>query len=335
LPGLYHNVDSNNILELPKPLSLGKTSRKLSPIPSALIPNQKQITIDHHEVLDDVKAKTAENFLSRKDSENKQFYSENSRIPNSFLNREGLNKEKTVEQNNEKNNENLLEKSVQSSNSKIKTLQPKSSIQSLDNRVYFIVDKPIEKSLKTQDSPRLLEESIRMCPLPEFQVNNLTELINNNRFLVQENSLPEIQLRKIQSNFQKGNKLGKGPNGKVFECLNLDSGEILAVKAMNSSLIEPNNAFLFQQKFLELRHENLLGYLDFGYGKEEDNSNEIELVSEYIAGGSLKNLLAKFGKFEENVTSLFTAQILNGLRYLHEKNILHRLNHFLYFFSHF
>lgn len=48
------------------------------------------------------------------------------------------------------------------------------------------------------------------------------------------------------------------------------------------------------------------------------------MVSEYIAGGSLKNLLEKFGKFEEVVSALFTSQILNGLQFLHSKSILHK-----------
>ena len=166
-----------------------------------------------------------------------------------------------------------------------------------------------------------------MGPLPEFQVNNLSELLNN-RFengedpVLGESILSE--LRKIQLNFQKGNKLGKGPNGKVYECLNLDSGEILAVKTINVQLLEAANALFFQKNLIGLKHENVLGYLDFGCGKESENGEEIELVSEYIAGGSLKNLLNKFGKFEETVSSLFTAQILNGLTYLHEKNIVHR-----------
>ena len=48
---------------------------------------------------------------------------------------------------------------------------------------------------------------------------------------------------------------------------------------------------------------------------------------EYVPGGSVGSCLRDYGKFDENVTKSFTAQILGGLAYLHLKNIIHRVSH--------
>lgn len=52
---------------------------------------------------------------------------------------------------------------------------------------------------------------------------------------------------------------------------------------------------------------------------------------EYVPGGSIGRSLLKHGKFDDNVTKSFTAQILGGLEYLHSKGILHRVSNPLFF----
>ena len=45
---------------------------------------------------------------------------------------------------------------------------------------------------------------------------------------------------------------------------------------------------------------------------------------EYVPGGSIASLLAKFGAFSEQVVRVYTRQILAGLAYLHARGIVHR-----------
>ena len=41
-------------------------------------------------------------------------------------------------------------------------------------------------------------------------------------------------------------------------------------------------------------------------------------------GGSIKDLLKKFGPLDERVVTLYTRQILQGLSFLHDNGIIHR-----------
>lgn len=47
-------------------------------------------------------------------------------------------------------------------------------------------------------------------------------------------------------------------------------------------------------------------------------------MMEYVAGGSVSSLLRNYGPFEEALVRNFTRQILSGVHYLHERNIIHR-----------
>jgi serine/threonine protein kinase len=62
-------------------------------------------------------------------------------------------------------------------------------------------------------------------------------------------------------------------------------------------------------------------YLGFEVDEEKETFN---VFLEYVSGGSVASLLAKFGKFEETFTRSVTVQILIGLEYLHERRIVHR-----------
>lgn len=64
---------------------------------------------------------------------------------------------------------------------------------------------------------------------------------------------------------------------------------------------------------------DIVQYLD----SSSDNTH-LNIFLEYVPGGSVAALLSNYGAFEEALVSKFVKQILTGLEYLHEREIIHR-----------
>ncbi|KAL1145513.1 hypothetical protein V6Z11_A11G303100 [Gossypium hirsutum] len=128
--------------------------------------------------------------------------------------------------------------------------------------------------------------------------------------------------------WRKGELIGSGAFGRVYMGMNLDSGELLAVKevliAANSASKEKTQAHIRELeeevKLLKnLSHPNIVRYL--GTVREEETLN---ILLEFVPGGSISSLLGKFGPFPEAVIRKYTEQLLLGLEYLHNNGIMHR-----------
>lgn len=87
----------------------------------------------------------------------------------------------------------------------------------------------------------------------------------------------------------------------------------------------------------ELQHENIVQYLGelslhafhVNWDRADDadsatDGNNLYIFLEYVPGGSVAALLSSYGAFEEALVRNFSRQILTGLNYLHERNIIHR-----------
>ncbi|KAJ7038275.1 kinase-like domain-containing protein [Mycena alexandri] len=127
-----------------------------------------------------------------------------------------------------------------------------------------------------------------------------------------------------------GELIGKGSYAKVFLALNANNGELIAVKRVerprtasdraSSHQLEMVEALKFESDTLKgLEHPNIVQYLGF-----EQTPETLNIFLEYIPGGTIGSVIAKHGRFTQEVTKYFSAQILAGLEYLHSTGILHR-----------
>ncbi|CAM0885378.1 unnamed protein product [Alopecurus aequalis] len=120
-----------------------------------------------------------------------------------------------------------------------------------------------------------------------------------------------------------GGIVGSGSFGTVYEAIS-DEGFFFAVKEVNL-LYQGRNAeqsirALRQEIALlsQLEHENIVQY--YGTDKEE---SKVYIFIELVTQGSLLSLYKKY-KLGDFQVSAYTRQILNGLVYLHERNVVHR-----------
>jgi hypothetical protein len=124
----------------------------------------------------------------------------------------------------------------------------------------------------------------------------------------------------------RGEMIGQGSFGKVYLAMNASTGEMMAVKQVEiirtasdkqSQMVEALHSE--SETLKDLDHPNIVQYLGF-----EETPHNLSIFLEYVPGGSVGSCLLKYGKFDEEVTKSFTAQILAGLEYLHSRGIMHR-----------
>jgi serine/threonine protein kinase len=70
----------------------------------------------------------------------------------------------------------------------------------------------------------------------------------------------------------------------------------------------------------QLHHPNIVRYVDCNL----INDFCMHIVMEYMENGSLKNIVERFGVFSESLAARYTSQFMQGLEYLHQRDILHR-----------
>ncbi len=67
-------------------------------------------------------------------------------------------------------------------------------------------------------------------------------------------------------------------------------------------------------------------YLHSNFNSSDSSSDDqyLNIFLEYVPGGSVSALLRNYGAFEETLCRHFVRQILQGLSYLHDRDIIHR-----------
>ena len=116
--------------------------------------------------------------------------------------------------------------------------------------------------------------------------------------------------------------LGEGGFGKVY--LGKKGEKVYAVKKIERSILE-SESFKKEIKILEnLHHQNIVKFEEI-----KEDKNYYYIVMEYINGGNLSDCLTKYKNkygipFPEEIVQYLMKQIVSGLKYIHNKGVIHR-----------
>ncbi|KAM9852411.1 mitogen-activated protein kinase kinase kinase 5 [Aulostomus maculatus] len=173
-------------------------------------------------------------------------------------------------------------------------------------------------------------DDFQLCFPSELHCKGFCELVNA---LLQQaedpvqdpNLLSEGILEYIYETNENGDKvvLGKGTYGVVYAGRDLSNQVRIAIKEIpekDSTYSQPLHEEIALHK--RLKHRNIVQYLG-----SVSQDGFIKIFMEEVPGGSLSSLLrSKWGPLKDNEATIifYTKQILEGLKYLHDNQIVHR-----------
>jgi len=136
--------------------------------------------------------------------------------------------------------------------------------------------------------------------------------------------LNQIRSRQEFKHYHLLEQIGEGGQGSVWSALDSQHNQVVAIKfseiSETSKKSPSEDSHLERQigKLMRLRHPYILPIMDYG------TANLLRyIVSPYIPGGSLENLLG-FRPIPVQKTMTYAAKIAAALEYLHGQGIIHR-----------
>jgi serine/threonine protein kinase len=116
--------------------------------------------------------------------------------------------------------------------------------------------------------------------------------------------------------------IGKGAFSKVYKGFNSETDELIAIKIIDKIQLKPelHNRIQGEIKLLvELQHPHIVEFKTF-----LEDEDCFYLILEYCAAGDLSMVIKREGFLSETTARKYMQQFASALRYLKNKNILHR-----------
>ena len=123
--------------------------------------------------------------------------------------------------------------------------------------------------------------------------------------------------------YKFGRMIGRGAFGKVNIGLNILTGRIVAIKSFNKNNLTNEKAkkkILYETNLMRgLYHPAVTKILE-----TFETEKYMLIIMEYISGGNLQNFVKKRRKLCEKTAKILFSQLIQGIKYIHSKGIVHR-----------
>ncbi|XP_037294477.1 serine/threonine-protein kinase S6KL isoform X2 [Manduca sexta] len=138
--------------------------------------------------------------------------------------------------------------------------------------------------------------------------------------------LPEFPITTdlLQKDFKIETTIAKGAFGEVYKVKKLSEDKEYALKVLSKAHIVNENAV--RQVKEESRIQAACGHHSFiaGAVSRWQTKKRLYIVSEYIPGGELLELLDAYGKLPEELVKIFVAEIAIAVDFLHNAGVIFR-----------
>ncbi len=144
------------------------------------------------------------------------------------------------------------------------------------------------------------------------------------RWIVQNwNIILENRKNRCIGHYELKHLLGEGGMGKVYQAIDRRTKQVVAMKVLHVALLNDseNRRRLTNEGQLlrELHHPNIIKVYEVGETQEQ-----VYLVMEYLAGGTLKAYLNAHHPLALEKIQQLALQICDGLAEIHQRGIVHR-----------
>ena len=151
--------------------------------------------------------------------------------------------------------------------------------------------------------------------------NKILECIPNDKEKEKEKAKKKKKEKPII--YLKYKKLGKGAFGECFSVESLEDGKVYAAKIVSKDSLSKEKSKKSIVEEIDVQKKLDSSHVVKVKDCYEDNNN-VYIILELCENKSLENLIDKRGHLTEMETRCYMFQLIQGVRYLHNKRIIHR-----------